>query len=375
MIDVVSFFSALKATWMNRIMSANPEIHSWAQIPLKYLGEYNIGENKYQFNIDSSVNFNQLKPLPPFYREVFMSYNSALTTEYETFKSNIQNEIIWGNKFITKTYGKKKSVLYLRNWIRSGIVFVSHLRFNDGIVDEKYLYNIIQDKRNIYAEVSMVKAALQPYRESLRNMTHVNHLPEEQLLVKSKQFYSLFVQMKSNHIDRMSLFLLNRIGQFDEKECFNNKVWMEKEIKLKEFNFKLLHGILPCNANLKKWKIKSSDTCDICHQKQTIEHLLFDCDYVQPLWRKFTRTFNTNVSFSKILGANCESHLNSTYSLIAFLIYKEWLLLSLNNKCRTHPISFQYYKDELELRVVIYRMSRGFTENDLIFIEMFIDQL
>ena len=30
----------------------------------------------------------------------------------------------------------------------------------------------------------------------------------------------------------------------------------EKEIKLKEFNYKLLYGILPCIKNLMKWKLK-----------------------------------------------------------------------------------------------------------------------
>ena len=42
------------------------------------------------------------------------------------------------------------------------------------------------------------------------------------------------------------------------------KVLLEKEIKLKEFNFKLLHGILPCNKNLKRWWIKDSEQCDVC---------------------------------------------------------------------------------------------------------------
>ena len=36
--------------------------------------------------------------------------------------------------------------------------------------------------------------------------------------------------------------------------CFTNKVKSEKEIKLKEFDFKLLRNILNCNKNLEKWR-------------------------------------------------------------------------------------------------------------------------
>ena len=30
-------------------------------------------------------------------------------------------------------------------------------------------------------------------------------------------------------------------------------------MKLKAFNLKVMHGILSCNSNLKKWKLKESD--------------------------------------------------------------------------------------------------------------------
>ena len=57
------------------------------------------------------------------------------------------------------------------------------------------------------------------------------------------------------------------------------------EVKLNELNFKVIHGI--CHAiinNLKKWRIKERDSCDISNSKQTIEHLLFECHRVTKLW-------------------------------------------------------------------------------------------
>ena len=74
--------------------------------------------------------------------------------------------------------------------------------------------------------------------------------------------------------------------EYVTRNAFVKKLLKEPEIKLKEFNFKILHGILPCNSNLKKWKIRSVDVCDVCNQIQTIEHLLYGCCYVKPLWQR-----------------------------------------------------------------------------------------
>ena len=71
----------------------------------------------------------------------------------------------------------------------------------------------------------------------------------------------------------------------DVNYIYTERVWLEKEIKLKEFNFKVLHGILPCNKNLKQWRIRMSDCCDVCGEIQTIEHLLWNCRYVRSLWK------------------------------------------------------------------------------------------
>ena len=45
--------------------------------------------------------------------------------------------------------------------------------------------------------------------------------------------------------------------------------------------FNVLSHILPCDKNLKQWKVNISDHCDVCGQIQTIEHLLWGCSYVQ----------------------------------------------------------------------------------------------
>jgi hypothetical protein len=113
---------------------------------------------------------------------------------------------------------------------------------------------------------------------------------------------------------------------------FTSKLIRQNEIKIKEFNFKLFHGILPCNVNLKKWKIKDEGACDVCGLPQTIEHLLFDCVYVKPLWSLVENVCSETISFKKIVGVDKCFHHNNF--VLCFLIYKEWVLLSFQRKHR-----------------------------------------
>ena len=110
---------------------------------------------------------------------------------------------------------------------------------------------------------------------------------------------------------------------------FIKKIVLEKEIRLKEFNFKMLHGMLSCKKNLKQWRIKTDDDCDVCKEQQTIKHLLWDCPYVKPLWEIVGDVCGFEISFDRILGTEDCNGYDYVLTLISFLIYKEWLLLSL----------------------------------------------
>ena len=128
-------------------------------------------------------------------------------------------------------------------------------------------------------------------------------------------------------------------------------------MKLREFNFKIMYGILPCNVNLLKWRKKDTDICDICDSRQTIEHLLFSCHRAKHLWQLVKDTFNINVIyFSNLICGfqNFDKQLSDTITLLSFLLYKEWLLPSLENKQRSVAFPYLFFICELRLRIKIY---------------------
>ena len=153
---------------------------------------------------------------------------------------------------------------------------------------------------------------------------------------------------------RISNFLAAYCAADKEMQAFSAKVVQTKEKKLKEFNFKLLHGILSCNKDLFRWKIRPYDICDVCQEIQTIEHLLYDYSYVKPLWNIIDLVYGTKVNFIQILGVDELFNYGSVITLICFLIYKEWLLLSLENRKRNPVIALKYFNNEIKLRIKIY---------------------
>ena len=205
-----------------------------------------------------------------------------------------------------------------------------------------------------------VMEALRSYQQNLIEMQNIEM--HRMALQKSRDFYNTYLQQKLDNISESSRDYLNRynITRDDDNygHVFTKKVKFEKEIKLKEFNFKLLHGILPCNKNLEKSKIKPNDRCDVCGLSQTIDHLLYNCNYVRPLWRIIERKFGINLSFEQILGLDPLFEYDAIATIISFLIYKEWLLLSLENKQRSDNLNQMHFKSELQLRVEIYKLCK-----------------
>ena len=57
-----------------------------------------------------------------------------------------------------------------------------------------------------------------------------------------------------------------------------------KEVKLKEFIFKIFHNIYPSNFNLEKMKLLDTNTCDFCGEIDYVEHALVNCIRLRPFW-------------------------------------------------------------------------------------------
>ena len=106
--------------------------------------------------------------IPLFYRQALKYYNIALFSDRDCFERPIMNKPLLGNKYIVNITRGKKNVLFLRNWIRSGVRVVGDLMFTNGTLDVQFVYQKIACKQNIHCEIMLVKHALHPYERILK---------------------------------------------------------------------------------------------------------------------------------------------------------------------------------------------------------------
>ena len=69
------------------------------------------------------------------------------------------------------------------------------------------------------------------------------------------------------------------------KIVFTKAIKATQDAKLKWFQFRILHRIIPTNRYLHIRKLVDSPLCTFgCHEEETIAHLFYDCPVVQLFW-------------------------------------------------------------------------------------------
>ncbi len=64
--------------------------------------------------------------------------------------------------------------------------------------------------------------------------------------------------------------VLNNSEKLAFEYLFQTKVKNIYDSKIAEFNFKVFHGILPCQKNLVKWKVETDKSCPRCKGEHDI---------------------------------------------------------------------------------------------------------
>ena len=125
--------------------------------------------------------------------------------------------------------------------------------------------------------------------------------------------------------------------------------------QIAEFNFKILHLILPCWENLTKWKITDSRMCKICGVTHNVQHLLFECEKSKSIWQHFTLCFKETVDMRSIaFGEKFEKNSSFFISLLSFYIYKEWNLYKSDTEEWKRNDIINFVKRNLKVKNDIY---------------------
>ena len=136
---------------------------------------------------------------------------------------------------------------------------------------------------------------------------------------------------------------------------------------LRNFQYKIRHRILPTNAYLYKCNLIASSLCTFCSSfKETIIHVLYECNSVQPIWRELTlflisKQLQIDLNVNDILfGTTKGGSNNQVINYIIFLMNS----YIFSTKSRTEKPNFEIFKNALRSKIILEEQI-GFRKDKL----------
>ena len=201
-------------------------------------------------------------------------HHSNSFTRLEIYHHIYFNDLIlWNNKKITV----EKNSLFWKHWFDRGIYFISDLLNSAGkfLTLDEFQNNF--DFKIIYLYYFQLCAAIPPDLKrkafvspnpDLLNIPFEYHQLDDRTLIlpklRCKNYYKMFNEKFVTEPTAVKS-CKKLLPQFvDWKKSFKEIYKPNKDNKLRQFSFKVLHRIIPTRKELKKYKLVTDDTCSLC---------------------------------------------------------------------------------------------------------------
>ena len=348
MIDLDCKVRSLKLSWIHKYLNG-PQSH-WKLLFTYWMNK--IGGTSscfiYNCNLKDMSYICKKNKLPDFYTDLFCIWSSLKYVNVLKSK-NISEQIIWNNSNIRF----QNEVLLYRKWQTAGIVKVKHVFKNGRWMDPVHLNSFVGNQQLMFNfEFAKIKKAFpSQWIHALRNNNKRADDPKESSLIEIatgdlidvnttnvKQYYSLLVGEKQ--IMPSIIYSWEEVLQvqteIDWKAILLFKFGKIFDNKLKQFNFKILHKIIPSKANLCKWKLLIDDICNVCNKRETTFHILLHCKNVTQFWSILTNLiynlYKVRIKMNEtkvIIGYDIKSSKFDMINIIIifgqYVIYKNYL--------------------------------------------------
>ena len=359
MIDLDSRMKSLTLSLLPKILST--EKQPWKYFCLFWLNKLGGISPLLQYNCSPSdmYKLSRYNSLPTFYVKMLTSW--AELHYLDMFQvTHFENEIIWNNSNIK--YNNK--VMYFKNWIEKGVFKINQLVENGRWKSFDQINDMLSmNSLCITFQYMKIKSAFPKYWFDKLSNNQVENAGNREMqdsrltqiktgdfiditTSKAKQFYTYFVDLKKiihptvlfhwqETIDISEEYDWSKLFTFKFGKLFNNRV--------RQYNFKLFHRILPFKENLVRWKITIDMTCNHCKDIETIMHVLLHCPQVNLFWQKLSyfigSQLNENIEIDEkvlLLGYDIENKdltlLNVILIFAQFTIYRLYILCQFTSK-------------------------------------------
>ena len=287
MIDISKMQDSFLLKWADRLI--NEENASWKAFPICYFRRVG-GLSAFK----STVKGNQFKGLGliknDFWRNVLKNWLNHKNSSIENDTLIDINDPVFNNAKVMF----RSNTIFIESCIKRSMILIKDFMENEKVItfeifqnrfgktaETQLIYNIIYN--------ALIKIEL-PLRQSY--LMNLNKESLNQSLFKNCVIGNISRKMYFKLINKSETLSINREWRetYDiDKE--NTKLWSmshecSSEIKLRQLQWKILHRIYPTNTLLFKMKIKVSEECDFCNERDTIIHFFACCPVSKIVWHE-----------------------------------------------------------------------------------------
>ena len=329
MVNVSAFITSLKVTWLRRVIIFS-DGDNWSTLSrLNWNKLFVLGDAYIRTVINDLRN--------PFWKHILESWIQYIHSFKVDSLVKILYSPLWGNSLINRNGN-----YIINEWYKKGIRNVMDLIDENGLF---YEFQTLQERYEIHGTYLDYMHLINKIPRSWRDIIHENSRDSASYKynVQINCYVFHLIRKRRGCRDIYDKILpvneivipnkwIDEIGdlQIEEWKKINKNLNYIKEVKLRDFQFKINNRILVTNTFLFKIKKKDNDRCSYCNQEaETITHLLFHCEKVANFWKNLKKwlerkaNINLQVDLKNILFSSpAQPFLSYMITVAKYYTYK-----------------------------------------------------
>ena len=296
MIDFELFVKTQRIMWLKRLLYGEKRM-GWK---LYFDYTFRTVGGRFIFLCNYDTRLLKLKT-PLFYLEILRAWQDIENSR--NLKEGKINPIFFNNK----DYMCKGKMFFHEDLYVKNIYLVEQILEKDHIRAVTYFHNLGLGSENIVKIWKICDAILKSgkYEGNLYNFYSVD-IEEYSISLKIFENIILLKDVPSRKVYELLITDLQQSYTLRIKDGHSDFAFSKKEItniflrprtttlltKVREFQYKLLHGAIYTKEKLLKFGFVENNQCSFCKQMvETYKHLFWDCVHVKPLWQKVIDKF------------------------------------------------------------------------------------
>ena len=303
MVHLQSFCTYLKLSWVKRFLSNSDG--TWQNLLLAELKQLG-GDRVFTLQKDKIKEIsNRLKN--PFWKDIFECLHMAKPYTKLCVPEILSLDIL---NFIPIS----EYPVYMK-WKLYGIQFIRDIV--DSQSKSLLTFQQVRQKLNLekflryYSLLSNIPKYIKKYIKDYCDLNLENFVPFDAFskrILENKKLKFVYRDL----VDKICILPYEKFLKWEDVTNSEISEWSKyfsllkrccRDTYLKNFQYKILHRIIPTNTFLYRIKQKETSLCTFCNEEEeTIEHLFYDCNVTYNFWLSFLqkiKLFDEHFSISK----------------------------------------------------------------------------